>query len=105
MNQKQMSLKEFRDKGYLQEVNRKFLHPLGLAISLSVNEEDPDDIQFSHIWDCREDPEGILFGTDVSEELIQDRKDKATYVELEKKRKVNKRSVLEECDFTGIQKL
>ena len=27
-----MDIREFRDKGYLQEVNRQFFHPLGLAL-------------------------------------------------------------------------
>ena len=26
--------KEFAEKGYMQEVNRRFLHPLGLAIAI-----------------------------------------------------------------------
>lgn len=31
---KYISPKEFREEGYLQEVNRRFLHPLGLAIEM-----------------------------------------------------------------------
>jgi hypothetical protein len=28
-----MSGDEFREKGYLQEVNRRFFHPLGIALA------------------------------------------------------------------------
>lgn len=56
---KYMEIKEFVDQGYLQELNRKFLHPLGLALQASIT----DDEQYSlnAIWDAREDPEGIYF--------------------------------------------
>lgn len=30
---KQIDLKEFREKGYLQEANRQFFHPLGLKLA------------------------------------------------------------------------
>lgn len=33
---KRMPVNEFRDDGYLQEVNRRFLHPLGLALEVTV---------------------------------------------------------------------
>lgn len=36
---KRMNIKEFREEGYLQEVNRQFFHPLGLALELEQNEE------------------------------------------------------------------
>jgi hypothetical protein len=60
-----MSVKDFRERGYLQELNRRFLHPLGLAIE-SVVEADGSE-HFGRIWDYREDPEGIYFnpGPDV----------------------------------------
>ena len=32
LEQKYMPIKEFRERGYLQELNRRFLHPLGLAL-------------------------------------------------------------------------
>ena len=53
---KVLSVREFRDLGYLQELNRQFLHPLGL--SLEVTSADPatgeEQLQVS---DCREDPD------------------------------------------------
>lgn len=57
---KRISIKEFREIGFLQEVNRQFFHPLGLALEVSINE---DGIEYlSGVWDYREDPEGITFG-------------------------------------------
>ena len=37
MGKKTMDIKEFRSEGYLQEVNRRFFHPLGMA--LYINKE------------------------------------------------------------------
>jgi len=56
---KRIPVKEFRELGYLQEVNRKFLHPLGLALEVTLNDDDTESI--TGIWDCREDLEGILY--------------------------------------------
>jgi len=33
-----MDIKEFKERGYLQEVNRKFLHPLGLALEVVIDD-------------------------------------------------------------------
>jgi hypothetical protein len=54
-----MELKEFLDKGLLLELNRLFLHPLGLAIAFNIDKE-TGDITFGSIWDYRNDPEGLL---------------------------------------------
>lgn len=56
---KQLDIKEFRELGLLQEVNRQFFHPLGLALQLGIKED--GEYYLHGIWDCREDPEGILF--------------------------------------------
>jgi len=55
-----LSPAEFRRLGYLQELNRCFLHPLGLALSTDVADDGTET--FGAIWDCREDPDGIWFG-------------------------------------------
>jgi len=55
-----MTVAEFRELGYLQEVNRRFLHPLGLALSVAVDSETGEE-SFGGIWDCRDDPEGLIF--------------------------------------------
>jgi hypothetical protein len=58
MDIKRIDIKEFREKGYLQELNRRFLHPLGLALEI-VSDNDVETI--GGIWDYREDKEGILY--------------------------------------------
>lgn len=61
---------EFAAEGYLQEVNRRFLHPLGLALEILV---DGDGVTtFGGVWDFRDDPEGMNFGdTDNPERLAK----------------------------------
>lgn len=54
-----MPIRDFLDSGYLQEVNRRFFHPLGLA--LVVEAEDDGTASVSGVWDYRHDPEGIVF--------------------------------------------
>jgi hypothetical protein len=53
---------EFQSEGYLQEVNRRFLHPLGLA--LEVVKHDDGTTTIGGVWDYRDDPEGMAFGGD-----------------------------------------
>lgn len=53
-----MSIVEFRKSGLLQEINRQFLHPMGLALSVFV---DKDKEVFGPILDFRDDPEGLSF--------------------------------------------
>lgn len=57
---KLMDIAEFRDGGYLQEVNRQFLHPLGLALSIEVDDED-GSCRLHSVWDYRDDPEGMMY--------------------------------------------
>ena len=109
MYHKDIPIAEFRREGFMQEVNRRFLHPLGLALECIVVDEEgwggegsgkvkmivekvadalasmygitdpaeargdaltfldtifPPGSQFlSGVWDCRDDAEGVLFGT------------------------------------------
>jgi hypothetical protein len=58
---KLMSIKEFAEDGWLQEVNRQFFHPRGLALMISVNSE-TNDYRLDGIIDSRKDPEGMEFG-------------------------------------------
>ena len=58
-----MSINAFRRGGFLQEVNRQFLHPLGLALEVTVDDETGEE-RLSGVWDYRNDPEGMLFGDD-----------------------------------------
>jgi hypothetical protein len=63
---KRIDIKEFREKGYLQEVNRKFLHPLGLALEIIVDDNGIEKL--GGIWDSREDEEGIYYNLSESDE-------------------------------------
>lgn len=56
-----MDVKEFVEFGYLQELNRQFLHPLGLALAVTV--DDDDNHQLAGIQDHRDDPEGVAFAS------------------------------------------
>lgn len=58
---KRIDIAEFRDLGFLQEVNRRLLHPAGLALEI-VREED-GSAHLGGVWDYRDDPEGIVFGS------------------------------------------
>lgn len=55
-----MCLKEFVKFGYLQEVNRQFFHPLGLALSMAIDDE-TGDVDFAVLYDARYDPHGVVF--------------------------------------------
>lgn len=60
---KLLSVKEFRELGFLQEINRQFLHPMGLALSVNVDEDGEEC--FGGIWDYRDDPDGIHYAEGV----------------------------------------
>jgi len=66
--------KEFVDFGHLQELNRGYLHPLGMA--LAVLEEDDGSVSLAGIIDHRDDPEGMIFTTvnkDKAERVARER--------------------------------
>ena len=56
---KYMDLKEFREIGYLHEINRLILHPLGLALEITVDDLGQEHI--SGIQDHRDIPCGYSF--------------------------------------------
>lgn len=58
---KRISIKEFRALGFLQEANRQFFHPHGLALEVVIDDETGEE-RLGGIWDYRDDPEGILYG-------------------------------------------
>lgn len=58
--------KEFMEFGYLQEVNRKFFHPLGLSLIVDVD-SDSGSVTLSSIKDDRDDLEGVIFDTEKME--------------------------------------
>jgi hypothetical protein len=61
---KRIEIAEFRRLGLLQEVNRRFFHPIGLALEVNV-EKDGTEV-LGGIWDYRDDPEGIYFAGDLA---------------------------------------
>lgn len=61
-----MTAKEFRQLGLLQEVNRQFLHPMGLALEV-VRDTDTGEEWFGQVWDFRDDKEGMKFMEDEIE--------------------------------------
>ena len=62
---KRIDIKEFREKGFLQEVNRQFFHPLGMALEVIINEETGEE-SLGGIWDYRDDPEGMFFSAGMA---------------------------------------
>lgn len=75
---KHIDIKEFVEKGYLQEVNRRFFHLLGLALEVFIDDE--GNYTLGGVWDYREDPEGIVFGDDINTDKVL-----AVQTELEEK--------------------
>lgn len=66
-NRKRVDIAEWRKSGYLQEANRLFFHPHGLALEVTVADDGTESI--TGVWDSRDDPEGIVFG-EVSAEFV-----------------------------------
>ena len=92
---KRIGIKEFQERGYLQEANRLFFHPLGLALEVIIDGEDLSTVRLGGIWDSRDDPEGIVF--------IEFDEDKAVSVQNERQAKCEVRKDLSCCDEIGIQ--
>ena len=63
---KHMDIKEFREIGLLQEVNRLFFHPRGVALEVVISDNGTESL--GGIWDSRNDPEGMLFDVNMIEE-------------------------------------
>lgn len=81
---KRIDIKEFRAKGFLQEINRQYLHPLGMAFEVLIHEDGSESL--GGIWDYRDDSEGIVFGKNMIDQKKIDyveklRKEKAIYRE------------------------
>lgn len=56
---KRIDIKEFREKGYLQELNRQFLHPLGLALEIIQDSDGTETL--GGVLDYRDDIEGVHY--------------------------------------------
>ena len=91
---KRMDIKAFQNRGYLQEANRLFFHPLGLALTVSRNDKD-GSMTLHSIQDSRDDPEGIVFKEfDGMKQVL---------VERERQAKMKSRLALPCCNADGIQ--
>lgn len=81
---KRMSVKEFRELGYLQELNRRFLHPLGLTLEVIADLSSGEE-KFGGIWDFRDHDKGIYFAVSDSvftnDSRFSEFKKKAEFVE------------------------
>jgi hypothetical protein len=77
---KTMSVKEMREKGLLQEVNRRFFHPLGLALEVIID-SNTGEMRIERLWDASDDPEGWYFENGI----IDVEKAKAIDAELERR--------------------
>lgn len=64
---KRIDIKEFREEGFLQEVNRQFFHPLGLALEVLIDDETSQTV-LGGIWDYRDDEEGMFFADNMIDE-------------------------------------
>lgn len=84
-----LDIKEFREKGYLQEVNRRFLHPLGLALEVIVDGDGSEIL--GSIWDYRDDKEGIYYDYKNSDE-------ERIYKAIEKKKFIDNEFKIREKD-------
>lgn len=84
-----MDLERFQSEGYLQEVNRQFFHPLGMALTLVTSDDgSPAHLQ---VLDDRGDLEGWLFTTDDHDDMA--RKALAVTREINKRRPVREKAL------------
>lgn len=82
---KKLLVSDFRKQGYLQELNRQFLHPLGLSLEVLSYEDGHEE--FGSIYDYRTDESGIVFDLINSDNArINDFISKANNIKREKKR-------------------
>lgn len=90
-----LSISEFRRLGYVQELNRRFLHPLGLALAIRVDDETGEE-KIEGIWDYRCDPEGMYFDIENFDEERRERFVRnAQFIDDE----LDKRLSIRECAF------
>ena len=66
----------------MQEVNRQFFHPLGLALAIWISDDGSETL--GRVWDYRKDEEGIYYGLKNSTpERINKFKKKAKFINNE----------------------
>lgn len=80
---KTITVKEMRELGLLQELNRTFFHPLGLALEVIIDDKTGEE-RIERLWDNRDDPEGWVF----DDGLIDAEKAKAIQAQFEERAQV-----------------
>lgn len=103
---KYIDIKEFRELGYLQELNRRFLHPLGLALEVGINDDGTEYLK--EIWDYRDDPEGIYYMLESSSQKRIDKfNSKVKYIdnEFEKKKSERRKLMTTEIIINEVEKI
>jgi hypothetical protein len=61
---------QLRELGLLAEINRRVLHPLGLALEMSTDNR--SEQATVRVWDYRTDPEGVYFNGDESLVIMEE---------------------------------
>ncbi len=70
--QKTFAPRDMIATGILQEANRRFFHPLGLALMVTFDDADPNNAGAITILDSRNDPEGFVFADlDTAEAVLK----------------------------------
>lgn len=54
-----MNVREFRELGLLQEINRRLLHPMGLALDVAIERDGSESL--GGVWDYRDSRVGVRF--------------------------------------------
>ena len=96
---KQMDIEEFVEFGYLQEANRRYFHPLGLELLITLaqgDEESDAKLILSGLWDRRASTKVLLSKVDL---------EKAKRITSEMQTRRVARRVLPECNSSGFQKV
>jgi hypothetical protein len=96
---KRMDLNEFVAKGFLLEINRRFLHPMGLALEVTqhtdLKDGGPPLCSLGGVWDDRDDPEGMRYGEPPEDPVWIVRRQKAASVaEHERERHATRQAAL-----------
>ncbi len=86
---KELDMNVFRDGGFLQEANRKFFHPLGIALSVIVEDDGGNVTGFGIVWDYRDDPEGLFYGSDIIDQKKVDKIEDLRLSKLEHRKGVD----------------
>lgn len=100
-----LNLRELRDAGYLQEANRRFFHPIGLALALVYGdgvEAEPTGVE---VYDYRDDEEGVFYPPARDQIEASQRLEYAGRYDYERDQKKAKRTELFGQDEQGTDSL